>query len=342
MKYLGILLCFLTAFAAVARTPESALGLIQAPHNGWPAVVRPGDSFEAVLQQPAGLRLVRPEAALSIALEVTPTPTGTYRVDVPADAPLGAYALEAEADGVTDTTVRAVYVVGAVPESYVVAHIAAPAVGVSAQEEPHPAAAALRAAVQTANSAGANLCIVTGNLTQSGQPAEFRDVLALLDTCAAPTYVAPGPADDASGQYRQHLGEADGVFWYGPDGYLAIDTTLPLPVDPLGDDLARLQIRRRAIKPARWSIGLAARYVPRMSMRAQLILFADDALDYLLVSEIEALGEEVVLPWPKTIGITPPKGEPGVLLQVTPQGISTWTKPDDVAEETPSAPVSEP
>lgn len=326
MKRLGMALCLLVAYAAVARDSEGALDLIRSPHNAWPAVVRPGGQFEAVLRQPAALSLVQPGAAApGIVLETSATPTGTYRVAIPEGTPAGVYALEAKTGDAVDRTARAVYVLGQQPDAYTVAHIAAPTLG--AED-----GAVLRTAIEAANRAEAALCIITGSLTASGRPEEFLEFLAILDECSAPTFAVPGPADRAAAHCERYLGDVTRSFWYGPDGYLGIDTSEAVPVDPLGDDLARLHEHRRAIRAARWSVGVTARYLSRMTMRAQLVLFADDPLDYLLASEIEPLaeGSETVLPWPTTVGLVPPPGEPGVLWRVTPEGLSPW-----VAEPAP-------
>lgn len=52
------LLLLMLAGVAEAREPEGTLGLIQTPNNGMPAVLLPGQSFDAVLCARADLKLV--------------------------------------------------------------------------------------------------------------------------------------------------------------------------------------------------------------------------------------------------------------------------------------------
>ena len=307
MRRAAICLCLAAAWGAAARGPDGALDMIQAPHEVWPAVVRPGDAFDAELTAPpAALRLERNGTA--VALEPQPATgfPGRYRCVVPEGLPAGVYALEAEGAAQSGRVERAVHVVEAFPDAYAVAHIAAPA-----QATPE----ALHAAAQAVNVSGAPLVLVTGDLTEDGRPEQFRAFLAAIEAVEAPVYAVPGPADVRHGHDRAYLGTGMRAFRFGPDGFMGIPSGHPQLVDPIGPDMGALYQDRRTIRAARWSVGLAARILPRLHMRAQLILFADDPLDWLVASDYgELLGEGgPALPWASVEAVAPPEG--AALLQ---------------------------
>jgi hypothetical protein len=113
------------------------------------------------------------------------------------------------------------------------------------------------------------------------------------------------------------------AFDYGPDGYLVFDTKDYLTADALGPQVGDLQRLRRAIKPARWSIGVSHRYWTDMSMRSQLVLFVDDPLDGFVFGHFHRGLEQDRVPWGTTPIIATPAAVDGAwrLILVTQTGI---------------------
>lgn len=306
-----ILLIVLAAAGAVAREPDGTLGLIRTPNNGVPAIVAPGQSFDAVLRTRAALRLSG-DASPELDVEWTDLSGGMAkaRCTIGADAPPGTYALEAvatDATNGTDRNVRSVYLRESFPDNYIVAHITDTHIG-SDQESERPPVDALRDVIVAANESGAAFALVTGDLTHNGRPEQFRAFLEVLDTCALPTFVCAGNHDRTGQNYENTFGPDTYLFWFGRDGYLSFDTKDFVTADGLGAQNADLELFRRAIKPARWAVGFTHRYEPNMGMQSQLVLFVDNPLDHLLFGHWHRANTEAepCVPWGTTrITVTP-------------------------------------
>lgn len=314
--------------AAPARQPDGSLGLIRWPNNGRPAIVTPGTTFEAELTQQAELRLVDSDGQVgpALAVEWTQRPGGRMRglCTVPADTQPGAFSLQAGAEGVSDAMGRTVYVREGFPAQYVVGHLTDAHVG--SDRHPRPAADILRDAIKAMNEAAPDFVLITGDLTENGNMEQFQAFLEALDTSAAPTFVCAGNHDRQSTHYERFFGPQVYHFRFGEDGYLAFDTKDYITADEMGSQDAELQIRRRAIKPVRWAIGFTHRYEPGMGVRSQLVLFADDPLDYLIYGHTHQANteNEKAVPWGKTrITITPATVDGYMrLFDIAPVGIS--------------------
>jgi hypothetical protein len=123
-----------------------------------------------------------------------------------------------------------------------------------------------------------------------------------------PTFVCPGNHDRLALNYENFFGPVAYTFTYGPDGYLSFDTKDFMIADSIGGQDADLQRMRREIKASRWSIGISHRYDPSMGMRAQLALFVDDPLDFLLFGHWhrENTEDQIRVPWNTTrISVVP-------------------------------------
>jgi hypothetical protein len=115
------------------------------------------------------------------------------------------------------------------------------------------------------------------------------------------------------------------MFWFGKDGFLSYDTKDYSSASELGPQDGLLEVYRRAIKPARWSVGLTHRYEPMQGIRSQLVLFVDDPLDFLLFGHWhrENTAEQRAVPW----GTTPITVVPAAingryrLIDVTERGL---------------------
>ena len=320
--------------AAWAREPDGTLGLVRTPNNGMPALVLPGGSFEAILAERASLRLIRPSAdgrfvglaetaALTVTWDVLAGGMAQAHCQVPGDVPPGCYALEADAAGHVDTNVRAVYVFESFPEAYQVAHITDTHVG--SDRHARSSEAIFRDVIDAVNASAPALVLVTGDLTENGALDQFRRFLEILDTCAAPTFVCPGNHDRQALHYEKVFAALTYVFWFGHDGYLAFDTKDYTIADGLGRQDADLQLFRRAIKPARWSVGFTHRYDPNMGMRSQIVLFVDNPLDVLLFGHYHRSNDEneTGVPWGGTPFTMTPAAINGSmrLITVTSRGI---------------------
>lgn len=345
--------CIILVICAVAICPNSrareadgTLGLIRTPNNGMPAVVAPGETFQAVLTEQAELSIASSDASVALTAEWTALPGGAVQATctVPPDAKPGLYALTATVgQDVNDTNVRSVYVQSApAPEYYIVAHMADMRMATAQDNAQTASVDTLRKVVAAVNTSGAAFAVVTGNLTASGMPEQFQALLDILDTCTVPTFVCPGSLDAKHGHYQRYFGPLTYMFRFGPDGYISFDTKDTIPADELGPQDGDLYLFRRAIRSARWSVGFTHRYELLMGMRSQLVLFADDPLDGLIVGH--AKEKAVCIPWGNTaLTVTPPAADGYMrVFDVSAKGMKprepqrvVLAEPPPVAEETP-------
>lgn len=319
---------------AAARAPDGILALIQSPNNGIPALVTPGGTFDALLTERAALRLVAKDSVAELQPEWTELPGGRVkaRCVVVATTPPGAYSLVADTGQQSDSNVRAVFVVEGFPDSYAFAHITDTHIG-SNRATPR-ADVMLKHLLQGINDQEVSFVLVTGDLTDTGDPEQFRTFCQILDTCRHPTFVCPGNHDRQAQYYEHFFGALTYMFWFGQDGYLSFDTKDYVIADDLGPQDADLEVFRRAIKRARWSLGFTHRYDPDMGMRSQIVLFVDDPLDALIFGHWhrENREDESRVPWaapraPMSAGATRILVTPAAfngafrLIDVTPRGI---------------------
>ncbi|OQB27423.1 MAG: hypothetical protein BWY09_03190 [Candidatus Hydrogenedentes bacterium ADurb.Bin179] len=85
-----------------------------------------------------------------------------------------------------------------------------------------------------------------------------------------------------------------------------------------------LHLYRRQLRASRWSIGFTHRYDVSMGMRAQLSLFVDDPLDYLVYGHYHREpGEGDGIPWGNTRHIMTPAAVDGKMrfLLVDAEGV---------------------
>ena len=325
MRTCAVLLVFAACMSASARQDDGALGVILTPHNARPAVVEPGQAFEAVLETEAELVLRQGEIQLPLDVRWRSLPGGKARgwCALPAEIPQGTYDLEATGGSVADRNLRAVYVLEAVPETYAVAHIADPCLGSNADAQ--LSQEVFRELMAAANSSGAALIVITGDLVENPDHDRLKAFLEILDTAAVPTYVCPGGAQEKLPLYEAYLGPLTFTFVFGLDAYLAFRADNSLVNSPAGAQDSLLEVCRRRIKPARWSIGVSQRYRQAMPLRSQLVLFVDDPLDCLVAGERAEAGEEKKygIPWGRTALIETPPAADGVfrLIDVTSQGV---------------------
>lgn len=327
-------LLLLLAAPAAARAPDGTLDLIVTPNSGAPVIVESGGVFEAELLERAALRLLGPdETAVALDPAWTDLPGGRVRArcPLPGDVAPGTYTLEAAEGARRDRNPRSVYVREQWPADYLVAHVTDVHIGKERTGESPEAA--FRRVIAAVDASGADFVLVTGDITERGDADEFRGFLELLDTCALPTFVCAGNHDRGRGVYERFFGPTTYMFRFGRDGYLVFDTKDYLVADDLDPRLADLHRFRRAIKPARWSIGVSHRYWADMGMRAQLTLFVDDPLDVLIFGHWHRGHEDAAsrVPWGTTPIIATPVALDGAWRLIVVTEISVLPQPAQTA-----------
>lgn len=324
---IGTFLCVaaLAAGAARARTAEGVLDLIITPNNGVPALTQPGAAIAAELTAQASVQLVGEQGVFPLEAIWSEMPGGRTRAlcAVPESMPPGVYALEARADARTDRNARAVYIFDRFPDYYVVAHLTDTHIG--SNRHARASEAILADLIHAVNESDATFAVLTGDLTDDGEPEQFRSFLSLLDTCRVPTFVQPGNHDRQGLNYERFFGPLTYRFRFGLDGFLAFDTKDYLMADELGAQDADLQVFRRELKPCRWTVGLTHRYEQMMGMRSQITLFIDNPLDAVFFGHFhrENSPEEAAVPWGTTHVVMTPAAIDGYLrfIDMTVSGI---------------------
>jgi hypothetical protein len=314
------------AAMALAREPDGTLSTVLTPNNGRPSIVTPGATFEVVLTEKAQLELASEAGTVSLlAVDWDQMPGGRMkaRCTLPTNVHPGPYALHATIGDRMDRNVRSVFVRESFPEHYAVAHITDTDIG-SRRDEP-PSEAIFRDIIRAVNNSRAAFVLVTGDLTEGGTPDQFTKFIEILDLCELPTFVCPGDSDLRGGLYEKVFGPTEYLFRFGADGYLSFSMHGPDGADDYTTRIADLELFRRAIKPARWSIGFTHRYDPSMDMRSQLILFVDDPLDHLVFGHWRRAnreGEKTVAWGTTSIAVTPAASDGALrIIDVSPVGI---------------------
>lgn len=289
-----LLMILLVPLAGFAREPDGALGLIQSPHNGRPALALRGESFTVELREEAVLRLRSEERTIPLAVTWTVhfsgNVTGTCRV--PSDAAPGPYTLEATTSTHTDRNVRSVYIYDAFPEGYRIAHVS----GATVSPE------RLERSLATAGESGAAFALVTAPFANTEDRESLEAFSAVLDASPVPVFVCPQQNGWGDDRYAAFFGARTFAFQFGRDGYLGFDAMGASNRGTLTDARAAEHRLRRTIRPARWSVGFTRGYDASMDMRSQLTLFVDDPLDVLIAGAVGA--GRVTIPWGSTVLIT--------------------------------------
>lgn len=320
---------------ASARNDDGTLGLLQLPNNGVPSILDTQGSFTAVLRQKAELSLSGAEGDLSLETTWSQLPGGmAMAVCKPATPPPpGVYALHAATENGTDINMRAVYIRDTFPESYQCAHITDVHIGKTGR--PRSDTETFTTIIEAVNASEAAFALITGDLTEGGEPEQFQRFIDLLDLCLLPTFVVPGNHDRKADNYQRFFGPLTYYFTFGKDGYLAFDTKDYLIADEMSGQDGLLHFYRRQIRASRWSIGFTHRYEVSMGLRAQITLFVDDPLDYLLYGHVHReAGEQDGIPWGNTRAIITPAAIDGKFrfLQVDGNGVHPMETIDTTQE----------
>ncbi len=330
-NWIGFLLIGLVACEmASARNIDDTLGMIVTPNNGLPALILPGGEFEVTLkdasEEEVRLTLEQEGDQYPLTAEWRNAP-GERRIatcTAPESIPVGTYSIWARTDTREDHIIRSVYVRKSFPEYYVLAHVTDVHIGKKSDRVRTPEEINLEV-FKAVNESEASFALVTGDVTEVSEPDEFRRFIKVLNTCTLPTFVCVGNHDRELRNYQAFFGPLTYAFFHGRDGYLLFDTKDFRVADTLGNQDGLLEIYRQALKPARWSIGVAHRYEPMMGIRSQLTLFVDNPLDYMLYGHThrEPRSNEGKVRWGTTELIMTPAAIDGRmrLIDVSAQGL---------------------
>lgn len=317
-----VLFLLAIASAAVARSADGMLDVIITPNDGMPAVLKPGGAFEVVATSECSLRAIHGESQTPIATVWSPLPGGRVKgaCTLPESVPAGLWALEADTNGKLDRNLRSLFVVASLPESYTIVHVTDTHVG--SGRHARTSEDIFRDTINAVNAADAAFAVITGDVTENGEVAQFQNFVSILNTCTKATFVCSGNHDRKDLNYERFFGPDAYAFWFGKDAYLSFDTKDFVVASDLMSQNADLQLLRRAIKPARWSIGLSHRFEASQGMRSQLILFVDDPLDYLIFGHWhrENRAHEREVPWKTTPYTVTPAGINGKMRTFTISG----------------------
>ncbi len=311
--YASLAVCLFVAASACGRDAGEKLASLRSPNNGAPALASPESSFKVITSEIGTIRIHSERYTRELEVRWHPGPgrhwTGTC--PLPVEIPIGVYAIEFETALGSDRNIRSLYVFRQIPDEYRIAHLTSPKVSVNV-DGPAP----LRAVINAVNASGAAFAIITGDLTQSGLASEFRELSIILDTCTVPTFVSPGARDAQTPFFEAYFGSANHAFTFGRDGYLAFDTKDLIPTDDMRGHAGELQRLRRSIKASRWAVGFSYQYNPRMGMRAQIALFVDNPLDFLLLTHAPEKQPGKV-PWGTSGYLTTPEVSEGKFRLLT-------------------------
>ncbi len=342
MKKRYWLILFILPLSAWSRSPDGSLDILLIPNNGMPAILQAGASFETRARAKGELRLFRDGDQIPLVADWREIAGGIFsaRCTTPPGLAQGFYALEWVANERSDTNTRSVFIVDSFPVQYSIVHLTD--VHIGSNRYPKPSEQIFRELISAVNQRCAEIgrvwkdrahegdaheedkdedaippvafAVVTGDLTESGEMSQYAVFLELLDLLEIPTYVCAGNHDRKALNYEHVFYQLYYNFTFGNDGYLVFDTKDYHIGDEAGPQDGDLERLRQSIISSRWAIGVTHRYHPTMSMRAQLTLFVDNPLDYLLYGHVhrESKPEEQRVPWGTTSTIITPAAIDGV------------------------------
>lgn len=308
------------------------------PRPGFPAVVPPGGLLELCARTEGAVSLEG--AGQVIPLDVIWSPgTGTARIGragVPEGTAPGRYDLRVVGTDATALSVGAIHVLEAFPEDYAIAIVR----GVRSDDASDSLPVIPPDLGARLSAESVQLSVLLGPLTRSGTAEEYQALEVLLLASEVPVYLCPDATEAASPVYRAYFGDRVHGVNFGKDGYLFLGAGLAAADPQSHARLGEAHRLRRALRASRWSVGVASAYGLDWDLRAQIALFVDDPLNFLLVGSAPAeLGATV--PWGKTQFALPAGAPPGLLtvLEVTATGIRPRPQPD--APPQAAAPPSE-
>jgi len=229
--------------AVSARNLDGTLALIRRPVSTIPAVVKAGDTFavtvaskEPVTRLDLSLQKAGQEVEVFALADGQPALAPqeglvTVAAKVPADTAPGFYDLMGYSlpGPQRDSAERAVLVVAGFRQPYRFAHVTDVHIGKVRAVLPDQV---LRQTAAEINRLGVDFVLVTGDLTESATPEQYRTFLQLLDLFEMPTFVSPGNHDRGGPEgkfgspsaYDDYCGMGNYAFDWGTHRYLGLDT----------------------------------------------------------------------------------------------------------------------
>ncbi|MBL7646290.1 MAG: hypothetical protein JNK74_08900 [Candidatus Hydrogenedentes bacterium] len=326
---------FAIALLAAAAGASEA---IEWPRLGRPAVTAPKGLLEVGAREEGALSLEREGRLIPLNANWFKAPGAIHRgrAAIPEAIAPGRYGLQLVSPGGTSIRKGAVHILADTPEEYDIAVVrgALPAEG-AAGESPLPGD--LPARLAEAQVAAA---LIIGPLTPRGAGEDYQALEALLAGIEAPVYLCPHQSDLRGGAFRAQFGSPIYGAPFGRDGFLFLGAGLPAEDPRAAEFLGEAHLLRRALRAARWSIGVAAEFGLGWDLHAQMALFVDDPLNALIAGSV-APGLGATVPWGGTAFVLPAEGprEAITVVSVTPTGIRL--RKEAATEQTPPAPQDE-
>ncbi len=292
-------------FSAYARLDDGILGIIKLPNEGCPIILAPGQTFKVIAEQKGELFLIDSEnQILSLTAQwKSPTPNlweATVTV-VGEGIKEGPYSLQIITETHTkDMNPRSVWVQNSFKEFYTFAHISD--IHIRNNDPDDEQTTTFQSTIEKLNQSDAQFVLITGDLTHDATMEQWGMFLKILNQCKKPTFVCAGNHDRNKDNYEKMFYTSTYAFRYGKDGYIVYDTREYQIADSWGEQDTLLYRYCKELKSSRWVLGITHRYDFTMGIRAQIILFVDDPIDFILYGHThrENTKEESMLPWGKT------------------------------------------
>ncbi|MBX3176705.1 MAG: hypothetical protein KF886_05050 [Candidatus Hydrogenedentes bacterium] len=305
-----------TILLAVAGTAAASSVLLW-PVAGRPAVASPGGTIHIALREEGAIGLSRGGEPYSLALALDPSPAGLEgRATLPESLPPGAYDVLVDSASGAELHRNVVYVLPEAPVSYTLAIVRG-----TALLEPGPEGASIAEGVAARISA-ASLVFAVGPFSREGAPVDYAAIRPALEGASIPVYLCPDISDLRSGSWPESLGAPVYGVTFGEDGYLVLGPGFAAQQARSSRWIGPAHRARRALRASRWSTGIVTRYGIDWDVRAQLALFNDDPLDYLVAMSVPPETGDTA-PWGRTRIVPPaviPRGAV-ILLDVGPVSI---------------------
>lgn len=239
-----ILAVLLSVGTAHARLADGRLGIIRYPISTRPEFVQPGGrlAMEVAVPQMASGSVLSTSleiAGKSVSLDAKQVPgagSGAIALEaaIPTDVAPGRYNLVIRDENTSDTSIRAVIVVDKFPDDYTIMHFTDIHVGRMADTTPM-GEKNYEQMRDTANRIRPDLVIITGDLSDTSNPAEFKRFIEITEGIEAPTFAVPGNHDRDGDTAPWYLGATRYTFEFGKHFYLGFDTQYDFPdPDPSG------------------------------------------------------------------------------------------------------------
>jgi hypothetical protein len=242
-----LIFLFAVSAAAPARDSAGKLGFIRSPISTRPVFVRPGEKITVDVAQSVynsctcaftvSLEKDGTRTAIYPAEKIDSPATDTYRFSatIPANTAPGLYGLAAHKGVNDDVSNRAIMVLDKYPGEYTIMQITDVHVGRMDGDFPLGRNFYEKIAAK-ANELKPDMVIITGDDTDTSDPAQFKTFLDITDSIKAPTVVVPGNHDRNFADADKYFGPGRFSFSYGAHFYLSFDTEYQFPTpDPEGN-----------------------------------------------------------------------------------------------------------